>query len=1343
MPLAPAHFTRLSRRSVAGLRVVVIAALLAACLAERSRAADSLASAAPRPVAVRITWGGGQPRAWAGTIVLVREGSDEPVDVGAWRTLSTEPDAAATTRSERAAIVVAQRRPVAHDGVEFTVPDASGWRVRAALGPAAGGRPPATLDVAVADLLIEPAQQPLDADANRLSIRVAPGESLRVVWEHDRGGPRAGSVHRPGDRLRCVVEPLLAARGEGSAVELRMRLRAAADGPPLATQAVALEPVADVPASGGDPAAGRRTVRFRPVVFEVPLPGGDGVWEIDLEAVERGGMRWTRPIAARTVQVVAVADTPPAAPAADWRVVYELDPGSPRLHERLRRLPGVGLPTMPLPSVPLPNVPLPAFARPGNVLQRLPSVPVPSVPLPSAASLSALVPRLSGLLTTGHSQLELHALGPVLRLPAAAAATSPSWEGIVIAGAQPGQPHAVEIEFPTNQEAVVGVSVLELDADHTHVRSRHAGGFRVGGERFASAPPRLDVHRFVFWPTTRHPLIVLSNSEPGAGAVFGRVRVLAGPARLTVAEPAAGRRQVHAFLPTPDFTEFGAAAGGRAGGRAAMDWRSHLTGIDHAAQGLAAQAAAGAMVTVFAQGAALWPSAATRQAPQWDCGTPGEAGLDAEPKDVLALLVRLFARADLRLVPALEFTAPLPRLEQLVAAGGAEATGIRCVGRDGRPWGGDAAAGYNVLDPQVQAAVEEVVVELAARLAGPVAPTVDGLALLLPHDGWLHLPGVAWGLDDATFARFLAAIGQADGAIDAAAGPGRFAARAALVEGPLRGRWLEWRTGEVARFHGRLADRLAEIEPRWSLSLVPTSLLVAGAQAARLRPQIGRDVAGELLAEFGLDPARSTTHRRVVFVAPHVRGGAGLAEQAAIDAANTIVATHAGAARRGALLLDLPRPLSVAGVVPHGPFGGAAAADGFRVHAIEAGAARDRGLVEAFTVADLEAVYDSTLALECPTVPPAGRAAVEALPAARLTGIDRLPAPLVVRQVRAGDAVWVHVVNAAATPVRARLGVEGGLASPTDAATGAELPLESANVVAIDLPAWGMRAVRLPGSVTVRRADVAYDDGVVAAVSAVVAGLQRRRAALETPAALEVLDNAGFELGVAPGAALTGGPLPGWELLEPRRGTLAVVAGSGAGRAAAFSSAHGLATLRSNPFSAPAAGRLSIAARLRIHDADPQPPLRMALEGVQDDREYYRYAAVGGLTGGRPLTAAWSLFVLQIDDLPAAGLESLRVRFDLLGPGRVEIDDVRVFDLAFDESQRVQLSRIVSRAEQCLAAGDLGGCILELDGHWPRYLAAFVPLPPEPVTAMPSVEPAPSPPEQRTGVLDRMWRLWQ
>jgi hypothetical protein len=71
-------------------------------------------------------------------------------------------------------------------------------------------------------------------------------------------------------------------------------------------------------------------------------------------------------------------------------------------------------------------------------------------------------------------------------------------------------------------------------------------------------------------------------------------------------------------------------------------------------------------------------------------------------------------------------------------------------------------------------------------------------------------------------------------------------------------------------------------------------------------------------------------------------------------------------------------------------------------------------------------------------------------------------------------------------------------------------------------------------------------------------------------------------------------------------------------------------------------------------------------------------------------------------------MESLRVRLDLLAGGRVEVDDVRVFDLAFDESQRVQLSKVLALADHHLTSGDLGACVLDLDSHWPRFLDTFV-----------------------------------
>jgi hypothetical protein len=206
----------------------------------------------------------------------------------------------------------------------------------------------------------------------------------------------------------------------------------------------------------------------------------------------------------------------------------------------------------------------------------------------------------------------------------------------------------------------------------------------------------------------------------------------------------------------------------------------------------------------------------------------------------------------------------------------------------------------------VQQVVESIVRELAGRLAE--AQTVDGIALLMPHDGWLHMPGIAWGLDDVTFARFLAAVlpGLASDRMppEVAAVAGltatqgdRFAARADVVQGPLRDEWLGWRAAEIARFHARLAEIVSAGATR-SLWIVPTTLLVAGDPAARFRPVLGAAATDDALREFGLDPVLLTNHPRVVFVAPQVRGvrgGPGLGRQQSQRAEEAGLVDGAGA----------------------------------------------------------------------------------------------------------------------------------------------------------------------------------------------------------------------------------------------------------------------------------------------------------------------------------------------------------------------------------------------------------------------------------------------------------------
>jgi len=404
----------------------------------------------------------------------------------------------------------------------------------------------------------------------------------------------------------------------------------------------------------------------------------------------------------------------------------------------------------------------------------------------------------------------------------------------------------------------------------------------------------------------------------------------------------------------------------------------------------------------------------------------------------------------------------------------------------------------------------------------------------------------------------------------------------------------------------------------------------------------------------------------------------------------------------------------------------------------------------------VDVIFDGRAAVTLAASPPKARQAVESLPTVAMAAAVGLPAPLVVRSAVVGGTTRLAIVNAGPAAARGLLTLAGRPVAVLDAVDKAPLPLAAEGSLTVSLPAWGVRSLVVDGPASIAGASVAYEEPVRHDISRRIEGLRQRLAVLESPAALGVLDNPSFELGPDEPATRSGSDtVTGWELVEPRRGSLRLVTGmsaadsprpAGPARALEFASRNGLSTLRSNPFPPPKTGRISVAAWLRIKPVDPQPPLRIAVEGIEGSREYYRFAAVGGLAGGKLLAADWSLFVLQVDDLPVSGVESMRVRFDLLGPGGVEIDDVRVFDLAFDADERGWLARQAARIDHRSKQGDVGGALLALEGHWPVFLETFVDD--EAVAAVArradtTTDAAPAKDERRQGVVDRIRGWWR
>lgn len=1278
-------------------------------------AADSPAKDAP--ASIRVTWGGGKPTVWRGTISLADGPEAAASDglppggnpFGRLRSLSTEPDANASVHISGGRILVHPPSARGFDGVEFEVTRWTDARLVIDLAAESRGSQRSRLEIPVADLLSSPQQHSLDQEGNRLQARRSPGDALRVVFDDGKSAMR-----RPGDIVRMAVHASLDDRAAGTSdYELRMQLVSA--GKTIVSRHF---PLVATSAAGSDLRV------FEPIPVEVALPTKEGVFDVELQVFDRGLRRWSRAIASRTVQLVGVASLANAAPDTELTVVCEVDPGSPRLLERLRRMPGMAVPSLPRMTVP------------GAEGVKLPSLGLGDQAGRSAVrGLESLLPRGGGLLSAGSSSLDTHPLGPVLKLPAAAAVGEPSWEGIAIPVDRTGVPHVVEVEYPTDQDAVVGLGILEPSAAGGLLPVRCEGGFCVRALPLGGEQPRMGVHRFVFWPRTKSPVVVLANPSMVRPALIGRVKVLAGPDRLAAGQTGQGpvHRGVYGYLPKPDLARFGAGEGiEEASGRTVHGWADFLAGVSGCAELLKAQGADGAMVAAYADGAALWPSRQGLQSPRWDGGVFAEKAPDPVPKNILGLVARVFERESLGLVAAIECAGPLTPLEAMLASPAVDGTGIECVGRDGHPPAADRQRGrrrYNILDPRVQATVAALVDELAVELA--TTPSARGLALLIGHDGWMHMPGVAWGLDDATMARF----GKESGIAIPGGGPERFAARATLVEGPAKEAWLEWRTGEIAKFHARLAGVVARRAPTIDLYPVVTTLFSEGPLAARFRPMLAAEPADtDILREIGIDPSKIASNPKVVFVSPHLHGaGDDLVAESTMDGANRSLAVLRGLVRvprRGGVAIERPVRLDLRQVVRQVAGPSAAASGGVAawtdMHAVAAGPDRLRPLAESLIASDIEVVFDQSLLLGlAPKDTLDAFREFSSLPRQPMATAANLPAPLVVRSVDTGQETWMCLVNASRAPCTARLAVEGG-------------PIEA------PLTAWGLKVVKLKRAASVAKVVVVHEPAVKESIVRELASLRRRRSSLEMPAPLAVLDNPGFELAEASGT------IPGWELVEAARGSIEIVpsSGSGGSQAIRFASEHGLSTLQSNPFPPPRTGRVSVAAWLRLEEAGPQPPLRIAVEGREGDRQFYRFAPVGLGTGSMPLKSEWSQVVLQIDDLPSEGLDLLRVRFDLLGPGRVQIDDVRVFDLAFDESQRVQLSKVLAMVDHHVASGDVGAGVVELDGHWPRFLHEFVAEKPaeEPAKVATEAEEkagASKRYEIRSSVIERMRRWWQ
>jgi hypothetical protein len=1264
--------------------------------------ATRICAADPLDIRVRMTWGEGKRQLWGGSISISEGLLSEP------RCLGYQADAPNELFLEGQKLHFSQRTPVSFDGLDFRAVGPATATLSVELAPLDDRKAVKRATVRLSEFL--PAvsfvrELPLDEHHSRLQLQRAPGDRVRVRLERDT------LVFAPGEDVVLEVIPNALGLPAGAAIHCSIVLSSPVD-QGLWKDQHDLRLDADGNLAPLGP-------------IKVPLPMEEGVYDVAIslqqrrlgDAIGRIGdaIVPSRLLMQRKVQLVVIDSRPSPPEAAEWKLVEEIDSANPRWWAKWVWLPPLRLPRMSSQG-PLGDPPLRVREHEGDRWKEI---------------------GMGG------------------------------WHAAPIPISKVNEPHVLEIEYPAGICQTLGISILEPDATgHVGTQGIDSG---VDVPFLSTGVAGVERHRIVFWPRTRTPWLVLSNRREDLPAVFGKLRVYAGPSELPVGRspPArdAGQRLVAAFLDKPLFAaNFGSPEALDApSNRSLTDWNTFYVGATRFAQYLKYAGYNAAFVPVASDGMTLYPTQLLDTIPKCDNGTFFVSGQDPLPKDVLELLLRIFDREGLTLIPQLQFGVPLPELEELIRRERNDWNGLRLIGaHPNRPEPTldqvnvrrGLAPYYNPLDPRVQSAMRRVAGELLARCAAH--PSFGGLSLQLVPFGYAQLPDDSWALDDATFARF-----SHDKRLpDPPTGSDRFVTRLAIVRGEQhRDTWLKWRAEKLADFYQQLQSDVVQTNPLARLYLDAHDLVAGRVVQSSVRPQLPeRDEFQAALLRHGLNSRLVDGAEGIVLLRPHRTAPlTSLPAQAAnleLDHSFRVDEFFQRAGPTGMLLYHEPQITRLPGFDVSSPFGSESTYTRLTAHFLSAGTRSRANLVRSLVTLDT-----TVLAVGGWTVPLGKEDAfspvlevIRSLPAEKFTDVkSRSPMPHVaVRKLVRGNETHVYVANATGLRADVLLDVEK---LPGSAVTKILPERQPAAFVSSTDDGWTARLepfgivafVAATPNLRINDWRVSYELDDVNTLGRLVSEVQLRLPGLKEPQPLGVLENPGFE---QPDRE---GQIPGWTISrqpgvfaaldrrQPRSGQVSLnlrVDKEGV-----------LARVRSNQFALPKTGRVSLKARLRTRDLGRQPPLRLAIEGALADGTpfYFRSQPLGV-----PVPAQWpdknEEFVFHLANLPAGVAGNLSVGFDMLGPGEVWIDDVEVFDLFFQEYENVELFKRVWSAKLKLEKGEAGDVERFVYGYWSRFVLEFGPsprltqapaVPTSIVSPAKQVEPAPEPVTERPS----RWRL--
>ena len=324
--------------------------------------------------------------------------------------------------------------------------------------------------------------------------------------------------------------------------------------------------------------------------------------------------------------------------------------------------------------------------------------------------------------------------------------------------------------------------------------------------------------------------------------------------------------------------------------------------------------------------------------------------------------------------------------------------------------------------------------------------------------------------------------------------------------------------------------------------------------------------------------------------------------------------------------------------------------------------------------------------------------------------------PLAVRQSQAGQQLYFYLANASPWRLRVRMQLSADASEETIKSIKSSFQnkydLTSKAVddkeIIVDVAPYDLigRSARTSG--LVESYSFEYLDDVASEMRKRVFALQVKLQQAQQAGALRILSNPKFLANES--RKSNGQPIPGWEtgqqtpsrfqlfsnIVTPKANTEQQYKSADTNEKLMGtylqirSTADEVTWIRSQSITPTETGRLSISVWLRVlgeasAETDSLPEVRMAIDGQTPSDDYYRFGVVGAESADSPISLGgrWKRFAVHFDELPS-NLMDLRIGFDVVGRGVVQVSQVELYDRWFDNGDAKRITQLLASADAML-----------------------------------------------------------